>query len=120
MRGRVDDFGRIYAVNCKTCGGMWTIETRTHPDVSGGDHVCQQCGAQFGVWINGGTLDLGIVRDAKMTPIMDYAMFTDRSIQRDYGRHGLSRVLTVTHGRSQVRHYWHSIRVPWIVWGLFR
>lgn len=74
----------------------------------------------------------GIVREAKLTPIADYALYRDRSIQRQYDgdgvlrfesetrKHGLRREWELEEcGRQTIRHYWRWLRVPWIIWATF-
>jgi hypothetical protein len=69
---RVTHFG----VKCETCGGLRPIESRPFPDGSGGEHVCSGCGEPFGGWMDGGLLDLGLVRDDQLNPDNDYEVFS--------------------------------------------
>ena len=39
--------------------------------------VCTECGEQVGVMLNYGKLDLGIVRDSRLEPVMDIEYFWD-------------------------------------------
>lgn len=51
-----------YEFWCPTCVSAQKIETTKREDGSGGVHRCSVCKTEFGVWINGRTLDLDLIR----------------------------------------------------------
>lgn len=48
---------------CRECGALDTIEA-VDDGRGGGVYRCAGCLAQVGVWLDGGVLDLGVVREA--------------------------------------------------------
>lgn len=80
VRGEVSAEGLSithYAVQCSTCGSMRPMKTVPAADGSGGSYVCAECGTSFGGWINGGTLDLGLVDDSQLNPDNRFEVFKE-------------------------------------------
>lgn len=42
----------------------------------GGRHVCEDCGQECGIWLDGGTLDLGLIEQASLNPDNSFEIFT--------------------------------------------
>jgi len=60
---------------CRVCNDQMKIESTTFEDGSGGVHRCSVCKTQCGLWLDGGTLDLGIVRDEQLNEDNDFQVF---------------------------------------------
>ncbi len=58
----------IYMIFCDQCQEMTEIEVTSDEFLDGkaisGGHVCARCGRSFGIWMDGGKLDLGLVRES--------------------------------------------------------
>jgi Zn-finger nucleic acid-binding protein len=52
---------------CPTCGLVASdMERRTEGGGASGSWRCLRCGHQYGVWLDGGELDLSIIRDSEL------------------------------------------------------
>lgn len=70
----------FYAVFCDQCHALTEIETTADEVIEGkavaGRYVCAECGRSFGVWIDGGMLDLGLAEEST-EGTNDYEVFTE-------------------------------------------
>ena len=57
----------VYVVFCTACQAPMEIESVTDEWLDGkpvsGHFACSRCGKRYGVWMDGGTLDLDYVRE---------------------------------------------------------
>ena len=74
MIGPTPDTWTWFGFRCPTCETIRLVRTVPHGDGSG-HYECWICGHQSGIWINGGTLDLGLVRDTDLNSDNDYQVF---------------------------------------------
>ena len=52
-------------VDCDACG-LQPMDAIPNEDGSGGVWACSKCGKQHGLWLDGGTIDLGLVTDEQL------------------------------------------------------
>ena len=72
MIGPTPDTWTWIGFRCPTCETSRLIRAVPHEDGSSGHYECWICGHQSGIWIDGGTLDLGLVRDTDLNSDNDY------------------------------------------------
>ncbi len=62
---------------CDDCGGQIVgVPDRPIEDrCPGGRHICEDCGKQFGIWLDGGIIDLDEVRGAVLNPDNRFEVF---------------------------------------------
>lgn len=73
--------GTVYMVACRSCAALQQVETvatewRDGEPVAW-EHRCANCDHPFGFVLDGGELDLGLVKESITTDINDFEVFTE-------------------------------------------
>ncbi len=71
----------FYVTYCTGCENVMELQSVTDEWLDGkaisGRHVCSHCGKSYGVWIDGGTIDLGVVKEGIHQNVNDFEVFTE-------------------------------------------